>query len=253
MAARRVRRYSVPAAASEPALSGVGIEGPDALIDRIWALVNEQADASYRDAGGRQKPASEHSSLAHRRFDASMRFFTADGDHAAGGGAGRPSVVVTIGIDDLVSGRDGAGRAAACQVGTGPISDELVAEYAAKGDLSVLLQGAAGRPLWLGRLRRHASAAQFLALVVRDRGCVLCGAVFNRCEAHHVIPWNAPGKGRTDLHNLVLLCGACHRRVHDERHTLHRHRSEFGGRCDVWATRPATESELPPPTPIQRE
>jgi len=246
--ARRVRRYAVPASGSEPTLAGVGIEGPDALIDRIWALISAEADAAYQQAGGRNQSVDNHATLPHRRFDAALGFFTG-GDGRSGSGSGRrPSVVVTVGLGDLNGGDD---RGAARQVGSGPISDETLAEYAATAELSVLLHDRDGRPLWLGRLRRHASSAQFLALAVRDRGCVLCGRAFQQCQAHHVIPWHAPGKGRTDIDNMALLCGACHRRVHDMRLTLHRQRSRTGS--PVWGTRPATEAELPPPTPIQRE
>ncbi|MDH3300526.1 MAG: HNH endonuclease [Acidimicrobiia bacterium] len=247
MRARRVRLYTVPASGSDPVLAGVGIEGPNALIDRIWALINAHADAAYRDAGGRDRSADHHVSLPHRRFDAALGFFTGNGEKVGNVG-GRPSVVVTVGVGDLTGNGD---RWAARQVGSGPISDELMADYVANGDLSLLFEGADGRPLWLGRLRRHASAAQFLALVVRDRGCVLCGAAFQRCQAHHVIPWHAPAKGRTNLDNLALLCAACHRRLHDAKRTLHRKQSQAG--CAVWATRPVAEAELPPPTPIQRE
>lgn len=38
--ARRVRRYTVPAEAGRPPLAGVGIEGPDAEIERLWAEIN---------------------------------------------------------------------------------------------------------------------------------------------------------------------------------------------------------------------
>lgn len=158
-------------------------------------------------------------------------------------------MVITLGIDDLAG--HASGRRAATQIGCGPISDQLVAELAPSGDLSMMVVGVDGRPLWLGRNRRHGSAAQYLALVVRDRGCVLCGAAFQRCQAHHIIPWHAPAKGRTDLDNLALLCGACHRRVHDGRETLVRKRTQGGD--IVWTTRPAVQAELPPPKPIQRE
>lgn len=157
--------------------------------------------------------------------------------------------MITIGVEDLIG--SGPDRRAATQIGCGPISDRLVAELAAGGDLSAMVVGLDGRPLWLGRAHRHGSTAQFLALAVRDRGCVLCGAAFQRCQAHHIIPWHAPAKGRTDLDNLALLCGACHRQVHDDRRALVRHRSA-GGRM-VWSTRPATEAELPPPRAVQRE
>jgi len=254
MAARRVRRYAVPACGADPGLAGLGIEGPDAIIDQLWAMLSNDADSAYHNAGGRDRAGCEHAQLDHRRFDAALQRLRGAGgldvsERGSGGGGSRPSVVITLGIDDLAG--HGSGRRAATQIGSGPVSDQLVAELAASGDLSAVIVGLDGRPLWLGRSRRHGSVAQHLALVVRDRGCVLCGAAFQRCQAHHIIPWNAPAKGRTDLDNLALLCGACHRRVHDGRETLVRERSASGN--FVWTTRPATESELPPPKPIQRE
>ena len=39
-----------------------------------------------------------------------------------------------------------------------------------------------GEILWLGRSRRHASAAQQLAVAIRDRGCVLCRSPMHRCR-----------------------------------------------------------------------
>ncbi|MDH3302066.1 MAG: HNH endonuclease [Acidimicrobiia bacterium] len=246
MAARRVRRYTVPACGSDPGLAGLGVEGPDAIIDQLWALLNSDADAAYQTAGGRDRAADQHVPLDHRRFDAALGRLR--GTRGTGGGS-RPCVVITIGVGDLTG--DAANRRAATQIGCGPISDQLVAELAASGDLAAMVVGLDGRPLWLGRADRHATAAQYLALAVRDRGCVLCGAAFQRCHAHHVIPWHAPAKGRTDLDNLALLCGGCHRRIHDGRETLVRRPSPGGGM--VWSTRPATEAELPSPRPIQRE
>ncbi len=90
--------------------------------------------------------------------------------------------------------------------------------------LHALFTDAAGRPLWLGRTRRHATVAQFLTRTVRDRGCVPCGASVQRCEAHHVVPRNAPAKGRTDIDNLALSCGPCHRGRHQRNDTLDRRR-----------------------------
>ena len=257
LAARRVRRYIVPPCGADPGLAGIGIEGPDALIDQVWAVLNSDADSAYQAAGGRDRPTGEHAPLDHRRFDAALRRLrgategrAADGDGVArGGGHCRPSVVVTIGLGELADSEPD--RRAATQVGCGPISDQLLAELAAGADLAAMVIGLDGRPLWLGRARRHGSAAQYLALAVRDRGCVLCGAAFQRCQAHHIIPWHAPAKGRTDLDNLALLCGSCHHRVHDSHETLVRRRSA-GGKT-VWSTRPATAAELPPPRPVQRE
>ena len=67
-------------------------------------------------------------------------------------------------------------------------------------------------PLALARTKRRASAAQWAALVARDRGCLRCGQKPRFCHAHHIIGW-ASG-GLTDLQNLCLLCPRCHRDLH---------------------------------------
>ncbi|RMH81847.1 MAG: HNH endonuclease, partial [Actinomyces sp.] len=69
-----------------------------------------------------------------------------------------------------------------------------------------------GRPLWLGRSRRLADTAQRIALALRDRGCVVCGAPFAHTHAHHVEPY-ASG-GRTDIDQLASVCAHCHTQVH---------------------------------------
>ena len=77
------------------------------------------------------------------------------------------------------------------------------------------LGGAPTRPLELGRANRVVSSAQRSALVVRDGGCVFpgCDRPQEWCEGHHLRHWLAGGP--TDLDNLVLLCRAHHRAVHE--------------------------------------
>ncbi|WP_196248460.1 HNH endonuclease signature motif containing protein, partial [Rhodococcoides fascians] len=42
--------------------------------------------------------------------------------------------------------------------------------------------------------------------------CVMCGRPAQWCQAHHVKFWE--DGGATDLNNLALVCGECHRLVH---------------------------------------
>lgn len=64
-----------------------------------------------------------------------------------------------------------------------------------------------------GRRRRRPTPAQLRALHLRDRGCRAPGCDRTRfLHAHHVVPWSRGG--RTDLDNLILLCGSCHRSLH---------------------------------------
>ncbi len=253
MKARTCRRGFRPAADGKPDMATLVLEGPDAVIDRAWAHVQAAADAAYQADGGRDRPAGEHVSWEHRLFDAAIAYFNTTGGASkpttgAGSGTGaKPPVVVSIRLDDL-------GHKPATQHGAGPISDELLVEYVAAGSpIYALLTDSAGRPLWLGRSRRHATVAQFLVLVVRDRGCVLCGASIQRCQTHHLIPWNSPANGSTDIDNLALVCGPCHRELHQNRLTLYRQTGP-GGKT-TWHTRPATPDETPPsrPATIQLE
>jgi hypothetical protein len=258
--ARTCRRGFRPAGDGKPDLATLTLEGPDAVIDRAWAQIQAAADATYQSDGGRDRPAGDHVPWEHRLFDAAIAYFggTIDSESEAGSGSGprpgskpgsgsKPPVVVSIRLDDL-------GVKPAIQHGSGPISDELFAEYVAAGSpIYALFTDSRGQPLWLGRTRRHATMAQYLALAVRDGGCVLCGATIQRCQAHHLVPWNAPAKGTTDIDRLALLCGPCHRDLHRRNRTLHPGTGPNGR--TRWTTRPATPAETPPPRPatVQRE
>ena len=75
-----------------------------------------------------------------------------------------------------------------------------------------------GRPgklalLGLGRKQRAPSKAMIRALFLRDRCCQTPGCGRTRhLHAHHVVLWSAGGE--TELDNLILLCGTCHRALH---------------------------------------
>jgi hypothetical protein len=77
------------------------------------------------------------------------------------------------------------------------------------------LGGAPTQPLEVGRASRVVGAAQRTALAVRDGACVFpgCSRPLAWCEAHHLRHWLHGGP--TDLANLVLLCRAHHRAVHE--------------------------------------
>ena len=81
--------------------------------------------------------------------------------------------------------------------------------------LPAALGGAPTQPLEVGRTTRVVTAAQRAALVVRDGGCAFpgCDRPPPWCDAHHLRHWLHGGP--TDLANLVLLCRAHHRAVHE--------------------------------------
>lgn len=240
--ARRAYRYDVTATGGRPALAGIALEGPKADVARLWTQIELWANADYQAEGGRDRPASQHVSLDNRRFDVTVGALHGERGNS---GAGRPTVIVTVEAESLFGDAD-AGLVAN-QLGAGPIPESMLDDYVRSGSIAAVLRDLNGSPLWFGRSRRRASDAQFLALAVRDRGCVLCRAGVQRCEAHHVMPWTAPAQGRTDIDQLALLCERCHRDLHHRNHTLNVETSIRGKR--IWSTRPATPDETPAPRP----
>ena len=128
--------------------------------------------------------------------------------------------VVIVASADVVSGEDPHGR---CEIpGVGPIPRSELERLACDAELFGLLFSGKGEPLWHGRAKRSVTDAQRRALIARDGGCVLCAEEPARCEAHHITPWAKPGNGPTDIDNLALLCGTCHRRLHNHKRALTR-------------------------------
>ena len=70
----------------------------------------------------------------------------------------------------------------------------------------------AGVPLWHGRTKRLATAAQMSALRALYGACGGCGADMWICDGHHIEPVSRGG--RTDIDNMMLLCWACHQKIH---------------------------------------
>jgi 3-oxoacyl-(acyl-carrier-protein) synthase len=68
----------------------------------------------------------------------------------------------------------------------------------------------------VGRATRTVSAAQWKALVARDRHCTAPGCTRppSHCDAHHIQHWDQGGP--TDIANLRLLCWHHHRQEHLE-------------------------------------
>jgi HNH endonuclease len=108
------------------------------------------------------------------------------------------------------------------------------------------LGGAPTQPLEVGRTSRVVTAAQRVALVVRDRGCGFpgCDRPPAWCEAHHLVHWLHGGP--TDLANLALVCRAHHRRCTRAAGGWRLQRDPDGR---LTATPPQRRHTVPPPDP----
>ncbi|UPK73714.1 HNH endonuclease [Nocardioidaceae bacterium SCSIO 66511] len=113
------------------------------------------------------------------------------------------------------------GARPATLVGFGPIGSQLLGYLTCGADTAgVLTHGVTGGPvpqaniLNVGRTSRLATATQRKAITARQDGICAnpgCGSSF--LEFHHVNWWNRDG-GKTDLDNLIGVCGGCHHLVH---------------------------------------
>jgi len=99
------------------------------------------------------------------------------------------------------------------------IAPATLERLACDSEITGILVDRGGRPVHVGRARRHATRTQRLALATQWGGlCAVAGCGRPGTIPHHVRWWRHGGN--TDLHNLVPLCHQSHHDVHTGRKTL---------------------------------
>jgi hypothetical protein len=91
-----------------------------------------------------------------------------------------------------------------CETGDGlPIPPESVRRLLCNGRVIPIIVDSDGNTLAAGRTIRHANRRQRRALRAMYRNCAFgdCDIAFDRCEIHHIVPWELGGP--TDLDNLT--------------------------------------------------
>jgi len=110
-------------------------------------------------------------------------------------------------------------RPPTCTAGDGgQLSPTTIMRLLCNASVRIMVHGE-GSPLDLGRSARHASHRQRRALKTRDGCCRFPGCTQTKRLIPHHVRWWTHG-GRTDLDNLVLICPAHHRAVHDVGYTI---------------------------------
>lgn len=120
-----------------------------------------------------------------------------------------------------------------CETGSGlPVPPTSIQRALCDGLITPVIVDADGVVLDAGRTIRHANRAQRRALRAMYRTCVIagCDVPFERCEIHHLVPWELGGV--TDSHNLLPVCCRHHHVVH-----------ELGWRLDLSPDRTLTVSD----------
>jgi Domain of unknown function (DUF222)/HNH endonuclease len=184
------RRFGLEA--DLPAASGpVVIKALEREAERIAALPGEE-DEVYASA---------------RRADALVALCSAR--IASDPQPERATVVVHARLDGLEQDTGG------CEIEDGPvIHPQSVRRLLCNARVQTVVEDREGNVLGIGRTSRHAPAWLLRQVRHRDRECRFPGCGARRfTEAHHLRWWRHGG--RTDLHNLALICSFHHRLVHE--------------------------------------
>lgn len=146
----------------------------------------------------------------------------------------RPNVAdITYLVDHRTASTGRLHDRSVCETGTGlPVPPTSIARALCDGLVTPVIVDAHGVVLDAGRTIRHANRTQRRALRAMYRTCAIegCDVPFDRCEIHHVTPWELGG--RTDLAELLPICSRHHHLVH-----------ELGWRLDLSADRTLTVTE----------
>jgi hypothetical protein len=169
------------------------------MVDELWRASNPQGRANRTAAWWRAEALAE---IVRRASGVEVPGSTKPA---------RPLVTVVVNWEDLLQPR---GRLVALPTGE-LIGAEAVRRLACDAGVARVVMKGDSQPLEAGRAHRAPSAAQYRAVLARDRGCGLrgCGAPPWMCEVHHLKHW-ADG-GPTDLSNLVMVCRREHRLAHE--------------------------------------
>ena len=125
-----------------------------------------------------------------------------------GGGVSRPSADITI-----VQHLSADGTAAFVEIaGGGVIPASVLEEYFCGARIKGVVFSGEGLPLWHSHAKRLATKAQMSALRALYGARAGCGADMWICQGHHIRPVSEGGT--TDIDNMMLLCWACHQKVH---------------------------------------
>jgi len=156
-----------------------------------------------------QRRADAVGLIAERAFAASFGDRNGDGV-VSGSRAERYQVMLHVDADTLKE--DGEPGRSELEDGT-RVSAEASRRVACDSGLVEIAHSPDGEVTGAGRRIRTVNPSIRRALEARDRGCRFPGCGLRFTEAHHVKHW-ADG-GETTLRNLVLLCRAHHRAVHE--------------------------------------
>jgi len=179
-----------------------------------WNAKNPTAETTDTTTGETTVRVLDHRTTEQKQHDALYGLLKA-GVRATGtepgGMASHAEVTAVIREHDLLTGR---GVGWIDRIGE-PATAATLHMWLCDASYRTALLGNTGEILALGRAQYPFSAGQRKAIVLRDGGCVCCGAPAAWSDIHHVQPYRANGgTGTTNTNNGVVLCRPCHTWIH---------------------------------------
>jgi hypothetical protein len=188
-----------------------GIRGEFFCDEVAWARVEPILEADVRarwKAAGSVAGPGEAESMAAHRLDAFLDLLAGSAGSAGSGSGARPHALVLVDAESLRRGSLTPGST--CEIeGIGPVSLEAANELLGEGNVQFVITH--GKDiLTVTSATRTPSQKTAMALIVRDRTCVVpgCGKRLGLQGDHCEVEYHEGGP--TTLSNMVRLCAAHH-------------------------------------------
>ncbi len=172
--------------------------------------INVEYDRMWRDDGGRDGTPDDVRTTPQRLADAFVALLTDVG--RCGPGSTRMQLIAVADVERL---RGDNPTCVAEIVGGEALPQTVLERLMCMATVTGVVFDGKGQPIWVGRDRRLPTEAQIKAIIARDRHCTGkdCTAGPERCEIHHIVPWE--DGGLTDIDKMCLACPHCHHNIHD--------------------------------------
>ncbi len=206
------RRRSVKHWVNDEGMGVLLAELDQTSYQQVQKAINVEYDRLWRDDGGRDGSPDDVRTPTQRLADAFVALITEPGRR--GPGSARMQLTAVVDVERLQDNDRSGGSVGVAEIVGGEALPQAVLErLMCMATVTGVVFDGKGQPIWVGRDHRHATEAQVKAIIARDRHCTGCAAGADRCEIHHIVPWERGG--RTDIDNMCLACSACHHNIHD--------------------------------------
>lgn len=183
------------------------------LGNQIFGAIDREVAAMITDGERRRDPA-----FVDRSIDRNQLAAEALGNLVAGGHqTTRPlDADITVIVDEHTLTTGELHDHSICETSNGlDLPPASIRRLVCTGQITPIIVDTNGTALAAGRTIRHANRTQRRALRAMYRTCAFhgCDITFDRCEIHHITPWEHGGP--SDLSNMTPLCARHHHVVHE--------------------------------------